>query len=311
MWSKRSTQVARATVLLLSGMILLMACGVSAETPGRSVGRPTATATASIAGRPAHVFVVIFENQAADAAIGPEAPYLASLAARYGLATNYLATAHPSLPNYLELFSGSTQGVSDDARHDISAPTLADQLEATGLTWRVYEENYPGDCFKGASASGGADGSGDYRRKHNPAISFTSISGSAARCANITDFAHLDPDASDVAFIIPNQCHDMHDCPISAGDAWARQVLAPLISSPAMADGVLFVTFDEAHGDTASGDANRVATIVVAPGAPGPRQSDEAYSHASLLRTIEDLYHLPCLADACTAAPMNDLIAPG
>ena len=105
---------------------------------------------------------------------------------------------------------------------------------------------------------------------------------------------------------MPNQCNDMHDCPIGTGDAWAKRFLAPLIASPAMADGILFITFDEAHGDT----SNHVATIVVAPRLAAPVTSAKQYGHASLLRTIEELYGLPCLADACRAEPMTDLLPP-
>ena len=98
----------------------------------------------------------------------------------------------------------------------------------------------------------------------------------------------------------------MHDCPVATGDAWAKRFLGPLIASPAMADGVLFITFDEAHGDT----ANHIATIVVAPRLAAPVASAKQYGHPSLLRTIEQLYGLPCLADACKAEPMIDLLPP-
>ena len=67
--------------------------------------------------------------------------------------------------------------MTDDKPHDLTAPSLADQLEAAGFSWRVYAENYPGGCFTGPTSLDGADGKGDYRRKHNPAISFTAISG--------------------------------------------------------------------------------------------------------------------------------------
>jgi acid phosphatase len=300
----------RAAAIVTLGAVLLTACGPTGSAlPSVGSPEPSLVASASahpVGKHPSHVFVVIFENEAADAALGPEAPYLASLAARYGNATNYLATTHPSQPNYLEMFSGSTQGVTDDKSHDVTAPSLADQLEAAGFSWRVFAENYPGTCFTGPTSLDGVDGKGDYRRKHNPAISFTAISGNPARCANITDFSHFDPAAADVAFIVPNQCNDMHDCPIGTGDAWAKRFLAPLIASPAMADGILFITFDEAHGDT----SNHVATIVVAPRLAAPVTSAKQYGHASLLRTIEELYGLPCLADACRAEPMTDLLPP-
>ncbi|MEO8511881.1 MAG: hypothetical protein ABI534_11665 [Chloroflexota bacterium] len=97
----------------------------------------TPTATSGAPTRPSHVFVVVLENKSASQALGRHADYLKSLADRYGLATYYVAASHPSQPNYMELFSGSTQGVTDDDPHDIDAPTLADQLEVAGLTCRV------------------------------------------------------------------------------------------------------------------------------------------------------------------------------
>jgi phosphatidylinositol-3-phosphatase len=307
---RRASGSCAVAAFAFGASVLLTACGPTGnDLPSAGGAEPSLLSASAVpvGTHPSHVFVVIFENEAADAALGPEAPYLASLAARYGNATNYTATTHPSQPNYLELFSGSTQGVTDDKSHELTGPSLADQLDGAGFTWRLYAENFPGTCFTGAGSLDGADGKGDYRRKHNPAISFTAISGNPARCANITDFSQFDPAASDVAFIIPNLCHDMHDCPIAAGDAWARRFLAPLIASPAMRDGVLFVTWDEAHGDS----ANHIATIVVSPRLAAPVTSARPYGHASLLRTIEELYGLPCLADACRTEPMSDLLPAG
>ncbi len=306
------SRYALAAAALLA-VTLLAACQSNATPTGidlSSLGSvpsisPSSTAPPS-GNHPSHVFVVIFENTAAADGVGPQAPYLAELAARYGLATNYFGVGHPSQPNYLELFSGSTHGVTDDKSHDIAAPNLADQLEAAGLTWRIFAENYPGKCFTGVTSTGGPDGDGVYKRKHVPAISFKSIAGDPSRCANITDFSHLDPTAANVAFIVPNLCNDMHDCPIATGDAWARRVLGPIIASPAMADGIMFITFDEAKGDP-----NHVATLVVSPRLAAAVTSARRYDHASLLRTIEDLYGLPCLADACKAQPMTDLLPPG
>lgn len=267
---------------------------------------PTASPTPATGGRPSHIFLLVLENKSASQALGRHADYLKSLADRYGLATNYVATAHPSQPNYVELFSGSTQGVKDNDPHDIDGETLADQLEAAGLTWRVYAENVPTDCFTGERSTGGPDGSGEYRRKHNPAISFTSISGDPSRCANITDFSHFDPTATDFSLIVPNMCHSMHDCSIAKGDAWASDFIGRLMDDPAMDDGLLFITFDEGRGD-----ANEVATIVVSHHMDQPQASDARYTHANLLRTIEDLFGLPCLADACDAQPMSDLLPAG
>ena len=249
-----------------------------------------------------HVYLIIMENHGLSAILGSgDAPYLNSLIARYGLATDYHAVAHPSEPNYLALFSGSTQGVTDDGVHDISARTIVDQLDAARRTWRVFAQNAPPDCFQGYAASGGPDGAGVYARKHEPAISFTGISGNAARCANITDFAHFDPSSADYELIIPNMCNDMHDCGVAQGDRFLSGFVPRILDSTAWRQGgVLFITWDEGSG------SEPVATLVIAPDVPAGFRSSVPHDHYSLLRTIEDAWGLPCLANACSANDMAE-----
>ena len=80
------------------------------------------------------------ENQGYTSVVGnSHAPYINSLIAKYGLATNYHGVAHPSQPNYLALFSGSTQGITSDDQYDFSGQNLADHLEAHDKTWQVFE----------------------------------------------------------------------------------------------------------------------------------------------------------------------------
>ncbi len=228
------------------------------------------------------------------------APYINSLIAQYGLATNYDALAHPSQPNYIALFSGSTQGVTDDSTVNISATNIADQIEASGRTWKVFAQNYPLNCSTGSSYSGGADGSGTYVRRHNPAISFTDISGNASRCANITDFTHFDPAAANYAFIKPNLCNDMHDCSVSVGDTFLQGFVPTILNSSAWQQGgVLFITWDEGTSTTDGG--GHVATIVIASNVTAGYRSSTSYNHYSLVRTIEDAWGLGCLANTCSA----------
>ncbi len=250
----------------------------------------------------AHVYVIVMENHGLSGILGNgAAPYLNSLIARYGLATDYRAVAHPSEPNYLALFSGSTQGVSDDGVHNIAAVTIADQLDAAGRTWRVFAQNVPPGCFQGYSARGGPDGPGTYARKHEPAISFTDISGNPARCANITDFARFDPASADYELIIPNMCNDMHDCGVAQGDRFLAGFVPRILDSAAwQRGGVLFITWDEGSG------SEPVATLVIAPGVPAGFRSSVPHDHYSLLRTIEDAWGLPCLAHACSANAMAE-----
>jgi len=264
--------------------------------------------SSSSGGLPAfrHVYVVVMENEESTSIVGhPDAPYINSLIAGYGLATNYTGVAHPSQPNYIALFSGSTHGVDDSGSHTLSGTSLADQIEASGRDWRVYAENLPeAPCFTGGSSSGGPDGRGTYARKHNPAISFASISGDPARCAKIQNFSRLDPAAADYELIVPNLCNDMHDCPVRTGDTFLESFLPRIIDSPAMEGSVLFLTWDE--GTSGAGGGGRVATVVIGPGIPAGFTSDTRHDHYSLVRTIENAWGLGCLESACDANDMRE-----
>lgn len=257
-----------------------------------------------------HVYVIVLENHDLSAVIGdPGAPYLNSLATRYGLATEYSAVAIPSQPNYIALFGGSTRGIADNENHDLAEPNLADELEANGHTWRVFAQNVPTGCFTGAEASGGPDGAGTYARKHEPAISFTNISTNPARCANITDFSHFDPAAADFELIVPNLCNDMHDCSVDVGDRFMAGFVPRILDSAAFQKGsVLFVTFDE--GTTSRGDQH-VATIVIGPGVPPGMRSSIAHTHYSLLRSIEDTWGMGCLDESCDANNLAEFFPAG
>jgi hypothetical protein len=251
-----------------------------------------------------HVFVILMENEEATAIIGnSSAPYINSLANTYGLATNYTAVAHPSEPNYLALWSGSTQGVTDDAVYNFSSgTTIADQIEAAGRSWHVAAENVPLGCYTGATASGGEDGTGNYARKHEPAITWTSVSGNSTRCARITDFSHFDPNLGNYWFIVPNLCHDMHDCSIATGDTFLQGFIPRVLNSAASADSLVVLTWDE--GTTSTGGGGKIVTIVISPYGKAAFTSATAHSHYSLLHTIETAWGMPCLVNAC---PANDL----
>ena len=147
----------------------------------------------------------------------------------------------------------------------------------------------PLDCYTGDTASDGPDGPGNYARKHNPAISFT----------------QFDPALGDYGLIAPNLCHDMHDCAIDRGDAFLAGFLPRILESPEYrADGLVVITFDEADLAVATGGS--VLTILIGPRVKTGYRSDKAYDHSSLLRTVEDAWGMPCLANACAATPMTE-----
>jgi phosphatidylinositol-3-phosphatase len=305
-----------ASVAVLAIMLVVIA--------GPSGNQPLATnraiPTTTNAGAPLpnfdYIYLIVMENEEARSIVGnPDAPYLNQLMQQYGLAMNYTAIAHPSQPNYLALWSGSPQGVRDNGVHRLNAVHIGDQLEAAGKSWQVFAQNLPltdaagqPTCFTGATASGGPDGAGNYARKHEPAVSFLNVSNDTARCvAHITDFRHFDPAAANLELIVPNLCNDMHDCPITTGDAWLKSWLGPhILDTPTWRDSnsALFITWDEGSSNDDGG--GNVATLVISKQTPPGFTSNMPHDHYSLLRSIQDVWGLGCLQISCMANNLSE-----
>jgi phosphatidylinositol-3-phosphatase len=259
-----------------------------------------------------HVWWIIMENHEYDAVVGSnQAPYLNMLAARYGLATRYYATSHPSEPNYISLVAGSTLGVTSDGVYHLVAPSLFSQLARARLAWRVYAQDDLTGCFTGITAGGGRDGPGAagwYARKHNPAISLTSVVSNPSQCGNIQPLRTFAANAAPFELIVPNLTNDMHDGTIGQGDAFLRAFVPQILRSGAFnAGGTLFITFDEGSSDAGSlGDrGGHVATLIIAPGETRGYRFRGYADHWSLLRTTENILGLPCLAKSCQRSPIG------
>jgi acid phosphatase len=254
-----------------------------------------------------HVYIIIFENREYSSIIGSsQAPYINSLATQYGVSTNFTAERHPSEPNYIALTSGGTQGITDDGVYNLNVSNLFDQVQASGRTWHAYMQGYPGNCSAVSSSGAVVDGagkSGSYVRKHNPAISYTSISGNSAKCANITNFANFDPAAANFEFITPNMINDMHDGSVADGDNFLKAFLPKITGSAAFANSVVFVTFDE--GTTSVSGGGHIATIAITPHMTAGYKATAAYTHYSMLRTIEQAWGLTPLGNAASATAMD------
>jgi phosphatidylinositol-3-phosphatase len=250
-----------------------------------------------------HVAWIWFENHGYDRIVGSrDAPFMNGVLARgCGLATDYHAIAHPSLPNYIAATSGLAGRELAPFRNDcnargdcrIGAPSLFEQAGS----WRAYAESMRKPCTRFFT--------GAYAASHNPAVYYTRLADCAERAVGMKTLrADVATDAlPSFVFITPNMCHSMHDCSVRTGDAWLRRVVTVLAASPAYQRGTMavMVTFDESDG----GD-NHVATFVVAPSVvPGTRAS-EPFSHYSLLRTTEAMLGLaPPLGRARTATDMR------
>ncbi|MFI5282085.1 MAG: alkaline phosphatase family protein [Candidatus Dormibacterales bacterium] len=243
---------------------------------------------------PRHVFVIVMENRSPTEALAGS--FTASLAATYAMAADYHAVAHPSVPNYLALTSGSTWGVTDDSYHVLPTADLGDELTSAGVSWRAYME--------GMVDAGCLQSPLPYDPGHNP---FAFYGG---RCPpNVVSLSPLAADLAGVtpylSWIAPDRCHDEHDCSVTIGDAWLRQEVGAITQSEAWrSGGVLFITWDEDDGSA----GNQVLALVISPGGPHV-VSQRPYSHYSLLATVQDLLRVKRLGLAVKAQAMTDLIA--
>lgn len=269
--------------------------------PSASTQKPAAPKSAALA----HVFIIVEENKEYGDVIGSsQAPYINSLAKQYAAADNYYGVAHPSLPNYIALTSGSTNGVTSDCTPPsgclLKVPNIADNIEKSGRSWKEYAESMPGSCY-GSNA-------GDYATKHNPFLYYTDIQGNAARCnAHVVPFTQLVTDLQttqttpDFAFITPNLCNDMHDCSVAQGNNWLATNVPAILSSKAFTsqNSLLVITWDE--GDSSS---NHIPTILIGSNVKRGYSSQAPYTHYALLHTIEHAWGLPALTTNDKHAPL-------
>ena len=257
-----------------------------------------------------HVFLIVMENEESTGIMGNNAAaYINTLATGHGLATQYFAVSHPSLPNYLALTAGSTFGIASDCTGCyVNATNIADQVESSGRSWKAYLESMPSSCYVGDAYP--------YMQKHNPFIYYNDVRTNPARCAeHVVPFTQLSTDlvngtVPNLAWITPNMCNDMHDCSIATGDAWLANVVPGILASSAFQNGgVLFITWDEGEssaGCCGNAAGGQVATLVIAPNGVAGLRSTIAETHYSLLRTIEDAWGLSALGQAASAVAMRE-----
>jgi phosphatidylinositol-3-phosphatase len=319
MASRRAGLVAPLLVLILAACVAspptqAPAVTGTAAVPSTPTAVPSETATATPA-PPAlvpafeHIVIVVLENKEFGVIYGSaKMPYFNQLVRSYTLLTQHYAVAHPSLPNYLALIGGDTFGITFDCTSCfVDAQTLPDQIEASGRTWKTYQEDMPSACFPGPEA-------GDYAIKHNPFVYFKPIRLDAARCArSVVPFTQLAPDLAagalpNFSFITPNLCNDAHDCDIRVADDWLKGLMVKLL--PALdADGqpyLVIITWDEGQGDHSCcglprSAGGRVATLLVSPQAKAAFLDDTPYTHYSILKTIEEAWGLEFLGRAADA----------
>lgn len=249
-----------------------------------------------------HVVVIVFENKEREDVLGKrEVPTFNRYAKRFANLTAYYGVTHPSLPNYIALVSGSTQGITSNCTECVvDAPSLADSLEAAGRSWKTYAEGLPFAGFTGAD-------SGRYAKKHNPFLYFRTIVDDAARRTRAVPLAQLAADLRahvlpDFSLVVPDLCSSTHDCGISVGDAWLRRIAPPLLKLPKTA---VFVVFDE--GRTSVRGGGHTAGLILGTAVRSGSRFRSFSGHYELLRTIEQAWRLPLLGASAQARPITGI----
>jgi hypothetical protein len=264
----------------------------------------TWTIQASSGGSYSHIVWVVMENHGYDQIVNSSsATYIHSLMSTYGALTNMFAESHPSLPDYIAMTSGSTQGITDDngpSTHPLNVENIFHQLPFGGS--RSLEESMPSNCY--------TSNSGNYAVRHNPETYYTNL---GTDCAHYNVPLGASPDLSaKFTFITPNLCHDMHSnsCSgssdvIKQGDDWLRSFVPQLMNTAQYQAGntALFITWDEDQGS----EGNHIPTIVIDPNSPHTTSACQGtrYTHYSMLRYVEDKFGVARIGGASSANPLD------
>ena len=271
-------------------LLLLVVCGIAslqlACGSGGKNGTSITVQTPVPAGQPtfSHVVLVVEENHSYSEVVGNSSmPYFNSLAAKYGLATEYFADAHPSIPNYFVLTTGLPETLDDNFSGTISDDNIVRELVKAGKTWKSYVESLPSRAYLGANT-------GLYLRRHNPFTYLSDVQNDATQAANIVPFTQFATDLGNDAlpqysFIAPNAMDDAHNGTLAEADAWLQTNIAPLLANSAFqTSGLLIITFDEGAQSDIDHVGGHVATLIISSAAKSGFQSTNVYQHQSVLR---------------------------
>jgi phosphatidylinositol-3-phosphatase len=289
-----------AAALVLGG-----AAGAASAAPAATGSHPTAAAGGSAAAP--HIMTIMMENTDYSQFAGsPAMPYLNELAHQYAVFSQAYGWHYPSLPNYLELLSGSHEGVHSDCDianprcSDFTNPTLVDQLEAAGFTWHAYYQGLDNGCDQG-------DGSGYYPYWHNP---FRYFADFAAQCGHISSMKPLLPDlsgphAADYNWVVPDLVNSGGDNgTMTSGDNWLSTELPQIMNTPWYRQGgqivILYDTGYNDSGGVGGATAGQIPMIVVSAHTAGMGVVTRPVTTAGVLRSVEHAYGLPYLGNAAS-----------
>jgi hypothetical protein len=291
---RRLTTAAAVVAVLLGGGIVAAS---ASQSPNGAARAEVAKAITALP-KPDHVVIVMLENKRYDSVIGhPQTPWVSSLAKNWANMTRFHGETYPSQPNYLALFSGSTQGVTDNkCPHNLgNRPNLGRQLIDAGYSFTGYAEDLPRVGFTGCTSP-----NKKYVRRHNPWVNFSNVPAAANQ--PYTKFPKDYDKLPTLSFVVPNLCHDMHDCPKAQADAWLKKEFAPYISWATKNNSLFILTFDEDNRT----DDNHIPTIVAGAGVKRGQYAPKL-DHYHLLRTLQEIYGLKPLGYSAKRPPLRGL----
>lgn len=234
------------------------------------------------------VTIIVLENVDYSKAVAQ--PFLKQFAKNGALLADLAAATHPSQGNYFALTAGSTYGVKSNRPINLDVRHIGDLLEEKNLTWKMYAEDYPGNCFLKAAYK-------QYSRKHAPFISYKNVQKNPERCAKIVNGKEFDKDIADgtlpnYSLYIPNDHNNGHDTGVAYADRWLAKRFGPLLKDPNfMKDMLVIITFDENGGRS----GNKIYTALYGDSIKAGTVSKQSYNLYSILRTIQDAWGLETL----------------
>ena len=270
-------KLAIAAFAICSFAVIQLACGGSSK--------PKPTPIPSNQPTFAHVVLVVEENHSyGDVINNSSMPYLNGLASQYGLATQYFANLHPSLPNYLMLTTGQMESTLDTFTGTIDDDNIVREFVNAGKSWKAYLESIPSAGYTGGDSV-------PYVKRHDP-FAYLSDLQNGAQAANLVPFTQFATDLSNntlpqYAFIAPNLDDDAHDGTLAQADSWLQTNIAPLITNSAFqSSGLLVIVFDEGDQSDISHGGGQVACVVVGTKVKPGYKSTTFYQHQSVLRLV-------------------------
>ncbi len=320
--SPSTAKLAYAVAVAIAVFAGAACSGKSASSASTAKAADLGTPCGSMTGSPpakGKVMVIVMENTTFGSVIGSkDAPTINALANGCALATDYHGIQFPSLPNYIQMTSGTApQSIAGDGRRGSDCTPAADcqstdpsifgQMITAGLSWKSYAESMPSNCF-------GSD-AGEYVPRHNPAVYYVNERADCAKYDVPMGTTAKGALASDLrggslpaySFVAPNLCNDGHDScggtpQVVEEDRFMAAWLPKILASPDYQSGSLTVILT-ADTSSSADPTNHLATIVASRFVPAHTTAAGHFDHYSLLRLTEDLTGVGNYLGAAASAP--------